>query len=291
MFEFEGQTVVVTGASRGLGQRLAARFWHAGANVVLVARDPVTLDMVAQDLQSAPHAKGQRVSQISMDVADPDAANAIVAKTISVFGRVDTLICNAAIQGPIGPAWSNDPAAWQRAILVDLVAPAALASRVIPVMQAASRGTVIFISGGGATGPRPNFSAYAAAKAGLVRFTETLAMELQNSGINVNAIAPGAMPTAMLDEIRTAGSSVAGAREVESAAKVFNDGERTMIRACDLAVFLASDAARGITGRLISAVWDRWEDWPAHLDALSKSDLYTLRRITGRDRGQDWGDV
>jgi len=58
----------------------------------------------------------------------------------------------------------------------------------------------------------------------------------------------------------------------------------------DLAVFLASDASKGITGRLISAQWDKWEDWPDHLAELADSDLYTLRRITGRDRGKIWGD-
>jgi 3-oxoacyl-[acyl-carrier protein] reductase len=74
------------------------------------------------------------------------------------------------------------------------------------------------------------------------------------------------------------------------ASKVFEEGGASMERVADLALFLASDASKGITGKLISAVWDDWEHWPEHLSELSKSDAYTLRRITGRDRGFTWGD-
>ncbi|MFM7615231.1 MAG: hypothetical protein ACKO4R_13645, partial [Synechococcales cyanobacterium] len=76
----------------------------------------------------------------------------------------------------------------------------------------------------------------------------------------------------------------------ELASKVFVEGGASMERVADLALFLASEDSKGITGKLISAVWDRWEDWPFHLDELNKTDIYTLRRIVGRDRGMNWGD-
>jgi len=98
------------------------------------------------------------------------------------------------------------------------------------------------------------------------------------------------MKTAMLGEVLEKGAGVAGEREFASASKVFAEGGASMDRVADLALFLASDASRGITGKLISAVWDHWEDWPKHLKELSSSDVYTLRRITGRDRGFAWGD-
>jgi 3-oxoacyl-[acyl-carrier protein] reductase len=149
---------------------------------------------------------------------------------------------------------------------------------------------IINISGGGATGPRPNFSAYASSKAALVRFSENLAEETRHLGMRVNCIAPGAMPTDMLKKVLQADKKKVGEKEFSQAQKVLEVGADVMERAADLALFLASDKAAGITGKLISAPWDRWEDWPKHLAELESSDAYTLRRITGKDRGLTWGD-
>jgi len=149
--------------------------------------------------------------------------------------------------------------------------------------------SIINLSGGGATGPRANFSAYATAKVGLVRFSETIAEELKGDGIRVNCIAPGAMKTGMLQEVVNK-SVAAGQREAALAGEVFTKGGAYMDDVSDLALFLASNASKGISGKLISAVWDNWQEWPMHLDELSQSDAYTLRRIAGRDRGFFWGD-
>jgi 3-oxoacyl-[acyl-carrier protein] reductase len=204
--------------------------------------------------------------------------------------HVDVLINNAAIQGPIGPAWGNDVADWESAIQVNLLAPMAICRALVPKMIAAGGGSIINLSGGGATGPRANFSAYASAKAALVRFSETLALEAQSFGVRVNCIAPGAMKTAMMNEVLAAGAARAGVREMDLAAQVVARGGSSMSRVAELALFLASSASNGITGKLISAVWDDWETWPQHLPELANSDAYTLRRIVGRDRGFTWGD-
>ena len=98
------------------------------------------------------------------------------------------------------------------------------------------------------------------------------------------------MKTAMLGEVLEKGAKASGEREYDIASKVFAEGGASMDRVADLALFLASDASSGITGKLISAVWDKWEDWPQHLDELNRSEVYTLRRIAGRDRGMTWGD-
>lgn len=183
----------------------------------------------------------------------------------------------------------NDLSAWQQTLQVNLLAPVALCQGLIPLMKRPGGASIINLSGGGATGPRANFSAYATAKAGLVRFSDTLAEELKGDGIRVNCIAPGAMKTAMLQEVLQKGDA-AGTREASLASEVFAKGGASMDRVADLALFLASDASKGISGKLISAVWDKWEQWPQHRDDLSQSDVYTLRRIAGRDRGFEWGD-
>ena len=152
-------------------------------------------------------------------------------------------------------------------------------------------GSIINLAGGGATGSRPNFSAYAVAKTGLVRFTEVLADEARALGVRVNAVAPGVLPTDMLREVRNAGIDAAGTKDFETAHRSLEAGDPVVFRApADLCVFLASAESRNITGRLLSAVWDPWRDLPAHASDPAAGDVYTLRRITPKDRNLDWGE-
>jgi NAD(P)-dependent dehydrogenase (short-subunit alcohol dehydrogenase family) len=137
----------------------------------------------------------------------------------------------------------------------------------------------------------PRLSAYAVTKAAIVRYAETLAEEVRGTGIDVNAIAPGALNTRMLDEILEAGPDKVGMAFYQRALQQKESGGAGLSRGAELALFLASPASDGITAKLISAVWDNWEQWPAHLQELSGSDAYTLRRIGGRDRGFSWGDI
>lgn len=283
----EGRWAIVTGASRGLGEHLARSYWDGGYSLCLVARSKAGLEKVASSL---PGKKGQRRLCLACDFGDPDFVEEFGAKARAELPRLDVLVNNAAVHGPIGPLWGNDFKIWRHAIQVDLLAPIALCRAFVPWMVESGGGSIINLSGGGATGPRINFSAYGTAKAGLVRFSETLAEETKSLGIRVNCIAPGAMKTDMLDEILDKGADLAGEREFGIANKVFAEGGASMDSVADLALFLASDASKGITGKLISAVWDDWKQWPDHLDELSSSDVYTLRRIAGRDRGFPWGD-
>jgi len=278
---------LITGASRGLGEFLARRFWESGFSLYLAARSKSDLENLANSL---PERSGQQVLPIISDLADPSSVDQLINRVNSFSSPLSVLINNAALQGPIGPLWENDFSLWLRAMQVDLLAPVALCTAFVPVLHKNGGGSIINLSGGGATGPRANFTAYATAKAGLVRFSETLAEESRSLDVRVNCIAPGAMQTAMLGEVLEKGAEAAGEREFAIAGKVFAEGGASMDRVADLALFLASDASRGISGKLISAVWDDWEHWPEHLDELSASDAYTLRRITGRDRGFTWGD-
>ena len=147
------------------------------------------------------------------------------------------------------------------------------------------------LSGGGAASPLPGLSSYAASKAGVIRFIETLAEEYKDAGIDINAVAPGMLKTRMLNEMLEAGPESVGVKLYnKSMAKAADEIDSTD-KACELVNFLASGQSDGITGKLISAEWDNWSEWPQHVDELRASDLYTLRRITGRDRGQTWGDI
>ncbi len=275
---------LITGASQGLGRELARAFWIDGWNLLLVSRSPLDETM---------EALGRRADQvaypITADLGEAGAAERIISEAATRTERIDVLINNAAIQGPVGPAWANDWNLWEATFRINLLAPIELCRAVLPAMIRNGCGSIINLSGGGAAAPRPNFSAYATAKTALVRFSETLAAETKAHGIFVNCVAPGAMNTAMLRSLLDLGPDAIGRQEHAAAVKAVAHPSGTQ-DAVSLCLFLASSEAAGITGKLISAVWDDWSHWPEYRDALAEGDLYTLRRITARDRGLGWGD-
>ena len=281
---FSTKTVLVTGASRGLGEEISKAFWRHGADVFLVARSGEILSALCGQLAGMRRDK-QRAAHFAVDLSDPDAPARIFDAVRSFTGRVDVLVNNAAIIGPIGPLDDTDWTCWKAAIEVNLLAPSALCRLAIPQMKSQGGGAIINLSGGGASSPRPFFSAYAAAKAGLVRLTETIAAEAGCYGIRANAIAPGAMNTDMHDAVLRAGRALAGETDYRKALEQAESGGSPPAVAAELAVFLASDAAAGINGRLISAVWDPWRDLASQAAELASSDVYTLRRIVPEDRG------
>lgn len=287
--KLEGRTCIVTGASGGFGSHVAAKLWQEGASLLLTGRRAEALKEVASSLPAASCA-GQKVVTFPGDLADQSVALKLVARAKEEFADLTILVNNAALQGPIGPIWENNFQQWEETIRLDLLAPATLCALVLPWMLSKSYGKIINISGGGATAGRPRFSAYSAAKAGLVRLTETLAQEVGSAGVDVNAIAPGVMPTKMATQVLEAGPGRAGSSEYEKIEEQIKTGDTAFHKAADLAAFLASSESDGITGRLISAVWDRWQDLPQHKAELQKSDIYTLRRIVPDDRGLDWND-
>jgi NAD(P)-dependent dehydrogenase (short-subunit alcohol dehydrogenase family) len=278
---------VITGGSRGLGRHLARRYWEAGYSLGLVCRTSVS---VHKTLSGLPRAPGQTWDAFEGDLSDASSVQTTIAEIIRRTVQIHSLVNNAATQGPIGPLEQNDLIDWEQTIRINLLSPVALCKGLLPRMANAPDASIINLSGGGATGARANFSAYASAKAALVRFSETLAEEVKSQSITVNCIAPGTMKTDMVAEVLKQGAESSGAREYAVAAKAFEEGGASMDRVANLALFLSSPTARGITGKLISAVWDRWETWPDHVPELAGSDLYTLRRIAGRDRGYAWGD-
>jgi len=288
MFRLTGKSAIITGASRGLGEAIAGKLWQEGANILLVARNVGALESVIEKLESRPE---QRAHIIPVDLAREDSSDTIIKAARSQFEKLDILINNAAIQGPIGSSWDNDPVLWEQSIYVNLISPVKLSRACAKWMIPQRQGKIISLSGGGATGSRPKFSSYAVAKTGMVRFSEILADELREYNIQVNCVSPGAMLTSLLDDVVSAGPSLAGKKEFDIAIRIKEEGGASLERAAQLVEFLASPASDGVTGKLISAVWDPWQNFSEHQQDLVKSDIYTLRRIVPKDRGMDWGDV
>ena len=146
-------------------------------------------------------------------------------------------------------------------------------------MSKGGGGKIINLSGGGSTAPRPFFSAYGASKTAVVRLTETLAKEVAPMNIQVNAIAPGAVNTRMLEEVISAGDK-AGSTASREARKQTMSGGTPINKPASLASFLGSDDSGVLSGKLISAVWDNLEDIAGSEGALNESDMYTLRRVS-----------
>ncbi len=142
-------------------------------------------------------------------------------------------------------------------------------------------------SGGGASGPFPNYSAYACSKVAVVRLTETIAQELAPE-IEVNCLAPGFVLTRIHRQTLEAGSR-AGQEFFEKTKTLLEEGGGVPATvAAEACAFLVSDAAKGITGKFVAAAYDDYRAWPLHLEELRDSDLFTLRRTLPRDRGLDW---
>lgn len=283
-----GKVAIITGGNRGLGLEIARAFAEAGADLALGARSEALLEREGRGLSARFPAR--RILWRRLDVASEGDTSAFVAWSLGAFGHIDVLVNNAGVYGPLGDIATVDWKGWVDAVHVNLMGSVLMARAVVDHMKARGCGSIIQISGGGATNPLPGITAYAASKAAIVRFVECLALELKDCGIDVNAVAPGALNTRMLNEVIEAGPERVGKAFYERSLEQRRNGGVPLEKGAQCAVFLASDAARGITGRLISAVWDRYEDWPAHLEELGSSDAYTLRRIAGRDRGLDWGD-
>ena len=276
--------IVLTGSSTGIGRALAERLLARGHHVWGLARSD----------QSAFAAQHPNFRFSRCDVADYSAVSAAAAEVSANFPHLDALIAAAGLQGEIAPALTADPVRWSATVRANLdgtyFALRAFAPLLTRASPAASRKKIVCFSGGGATKPRANFSAYGVAKTGIVRLVETIAEETRGQPLDINALAPGAINTRLTDEVLALGPVIVGTAEFAAAQKQkaasVADSSTTLARALDCVEWLLSPASDGLTGRLISAPWDPWPTLANHRAAVASSDIFTLRRIVPEERGQ-----
>jgi NAD(P)-dependent dehydrogenase (short-subunit alcohol dehydrogenase family) len=281
------RSAIITGANQGLGKAIAAEFVRAGAGVLLTARNEQLLRQVRDELR--PLARpGRPVEVMRADVAEERDCRAVAERATQVLPDLAVLVNNAGVYGPKGLIEDVDWGEWVKAMQINLFGTVLMCRAVIPLLRRRGYGKIVNLSGGGATAPLPRISAYAASKAAVVRMTDTLAEELKDARVDVNAIAPGALNTRLLDEVLEAGPEKVGKQFYERSLKQQKEGGAPFEKGAKLAVFLASSASDGITGRLLSAVWDDWQNLPSRRAELAKGDVYTLRRIVPEDRGMKW---
>lgn len=284
-----GRGAIITGANQGLGEAIATSYVLAGADVLICARDAEKLETVRVKLAKIAGPE-QKIIAIPADVSKPDEVARLSSEAFRHSPNWPILVNNAGIYGPKG--WLEDVPwdEWVRAIEVNLFGSVLMCRALVPHMKEKRYGKIVQLSGGGATNPLPKISAYAASKAAIVRLMESLAEEVREYNIDVNAIAPGLLNTRLLTEILDAGPEKVGPNFYERMVRAQKENSCTPLqRGADLAVFLGSAESDGMTGKLISAQWDPWENLPNHRRDLHDTDIYTLRRIIPSDRGFTWG--
>ena len=273
--KLKDRVAILTGGGRGIGEAIAVAFAKEGASLTLVSRTPEQIEKVASGLKQY----NVNVLALKGDVSKEKTAQTVVKRTVDTFGTVDILVNCAGILGPVGRFDTNDWKQWKETLDVNLFGTLQFIRETAPHMMKKKYGKIINFSGGGATGPLPNFTAYGASKVAIVRMTETLAQEYKEFHIDINAIAPGAVNTKMLDDILSAGDAAGPDYHIKTLAQKEKGGTPPEV-AAQLAVYLASAASDGLTGKLISAPWDTWKEFTAeHIKNITASSLYTLRRI------------
>jgi len=265
-----GKNILITGAGRGIGKRLALSMAARGAKVGLLARSRGELDLAQLEIEQA----GGVAMRLRADVREADQVAAAVDRMKVHWGQIDVLICAAGIQGPVGPLLEVSPKAWWETVETNLHGVMLTARAVLPEMIARRSGKVIALSGGGSLTARPNFSAYAASKTALVRLIETLAAEISEHNVQANCMAPGGAYTSMTDEILAAGER-AGWKEIENAKQVRMTGGVMPDKQVQLALFLASERSNHITGKVVHVN----DEWRKLEQGQVNTELYTLRRV------------
>jgi 3-oxoacyl-[acyl-carrier protein] reductase len=270
-----GKVAIVTGGSRGIGLAIARALAASGMRVAIASRTAAQLEEARRILAT----EGYEVLARATDVSRSEECEALVDETARAFGRVDVLVNNAGINGWIGTVEGCDVADWKSAFEVNLFGSMQCARAALPHMRKAGGGKIVNVAGGGVggNGVAPRVSAYTASKAAVAQFTESLAREVAASNVQVNCISPGAVVTEMTAAVVAAGPERAGKELYERTLAQRNGGGESPELAAKLVAWLASSASGKLTGKLLSAKWDKVE--ALDIDAANNSSVYTLRRI------------
>jgi NAD(P)-dependent dehydrogenase (short-subunit alcohol dehydrogenase family) len=189
----QDQVAIVTGAARGIGRGIAARLARDGAAVVVWDRDADAFDAAAAGFTPA--------AIVNVDVADFASVERGMAATMARTGRLDMLVNNAGVNGPVAPVWEYPLEAWDRVLAVDLTGVFYCCRVAVPAMRAGGYGRIVNVSSITGKEGSPGIAAYASAKAGVIGFTKSLARELVGSGVLVNCIAPVITETDLFKEM------------------------------------------------------------------------------------------
>lgn len=273
-----GQVAIVTGGGRGLGRLLAQTLATAGASVAVTARSE---DQLAETVASIRQAGGAAIA-LPADASNVEAVDSLVSEVERRFGRVDVLVNNAALPGPIGAVWEVDAAAWWETFTVNLQGLFAFTRAVLPGMIGRESGRIINMASNAGAFRWPSVSAYAVSKAAVIKFTENLAVETRDHGIKAFAVHPGLLPIGMTEALFEAADSpvpldAATARIHGWTRRQLASGRGALPQdAADLILLLSRGGGDALSGCYLT-VHDDVAEMVRHADDVQLDDLYTLQ--------------
>jgi short-subunit dehydrogenase len=276
----------ISGASGFIGRLITEHLASQGKDILLSGRDKDRLQELVQNLSK--RFPNQHFHAFQCDLASPEAWKSAVV-FLNGFTVGEYINCSG-IQGQLGPSTEIEYEEMNTVFNVNLFSSIFFTNYFLSNLKENDKLSIIHFSGGGSTSARPLFMSYSLSKTSLLRYIENIVVENLDKNFKINAIAPGVIPSKMQMEV-VENKSLHNSKDFLTSTKSLSDKNYDSTKLLSLCDFLLSEKSKGISGKLISVEWDNWPDWPNNLDQLKNSDLYTLRRITGRDRGQQWGDL
>ena len=279
----------ISGATGFLGRLLANHFIKQNNSLTLAGRNISELEALRNDLLDKAQSKNLSIKLHTLDFDIPETISQKLDEIDA--GIFDWCINAVGEQGRIGPDSDLTHVDYSHSFATNVLSPIELTRHFTKKFSIKKRGKIIHFSGGGSSNARPFFSPYAISKTALARYIENTSHELKEKNVQIFSISPGLMPSKMLIESLMKPENLTKS-EIKTITSVLANKENfDGGKILDLMDFLLSDSANFCSGRMISAQWDNWHEWPKHQQEILSSDLFTLRRITGRDRGQEWGDL
>jgi len=277
------KNALIFGGARGIGRIVAGAFVAKGFAVTIAARTGAQVAETVKRLSLQGDVLG-----CQGDVSIYSEVKETIDRHLSIFKCLDILINTAAVQGPIGLSWENDPMEWAQNISVNLVGSFNICRAVLPIMREKNRGILIFFSGGGAAYARPHFSAYGASKTGVLRLVETINEEIKEDGaqgvhsepkgVRIYAVAPGAVKTRMTEEV-LAYPNEAGEKALKEALKTQQDGGVSLEKVAELCLYLGTEQPLCLSGKLIH-VNEPYREYVERYEGKEIGDSGLLRRVS-----------
>ena len=275
------KNVIITGGSEGFGFEIAKYLVKKNYNIIICSRNKNKLKLADNELSKIKMSKDQIILLKQVDISNQSQVRIFVKFCISKFHKIDVLINNAGTYGSIKPFASTKWKDWVKGIETNLYGSIYTIMFLLPTFKKQKMGKIIQLAGGGASKAMQNFSSYSVSKTAIVRFVESIALELKNYNIDVNAISPGALNTKMIDEVLRIDKKIIGENFYHSNVKIKNNKKNLFLKPLELINFLISNKSNGISGKMISALWDNYKIWPKHIDQINNKELYVLRREIG----------
>lgn len=288
MKEIKKKTVFISGGTQGLGLKLVEGYIKNNYLVISGSSNERNINHATEFLNKKKYNEKDFIFY-KFDLSDRDKLSHLLNELFKE-NLFTALISNAAILGTAGNSEDIELIEFEKVFSVNFFGTIFLINKFIEHFKRVGGGKIVQISGGGATSPLPYLTPYGCSKAAIARYIESISVEVKKFQIFLNCIAPGILDTNMLDRTLEFGSKKIGEEYFNHMKNAKESGGSNIDLSVDLSLFLTSENSGELTGKLISSKWDNWKIFNSNLKKLIETDIYTIRRIIGKDRDFPEGD-